>query len=129
MMDAFGETRRIIELLRYRHAPPEWASFSELSTSTGAQMARRLDFFAMSCWPSSGQHAIAYEVKVSRRDFAREIEDPSKRRHAEDVASECYFVTPHGLLKPDELPEGWGLIEAGAELRRVKVAAQRRVEA
>jgi hypothetical protein len=119
--------RRIIELLRFRHPEPEWASFVELPTSTGfAGSGARLDFFALHTWPSKGNVSIAYEVKVSRNDFANELRKPTKRQDAEALAHECYFVVPHNLVKPDEVPEGWGLVYANrGGLRRVKMATQR----
>lgn len=118
---------RLIELLRHRHPAPEWATFAELMAGSGFADARRLDFFAVNTWPSKGHVAIAYEVKVSRGDFVNELRKPKKRRFAEEVANECYFVVPHGLVKVDEVPEGWGLLEANAGgLRRAKIAKQRR---
>ena len=59
----------------------------------------------------------------------REIEYPQKREAAETFFGECYFATPAGLVRPDEIPEGWGLLEATAKgLRRKKTARQRRVD-
>lgn len=46
------KTRVILELLRYRHESPEWATFIELPTGTGANGGRRIDFFAFNLWPS-----------------------------------------------------------------------------
>jgi len=67
-----------------------------------------------------------YEVKVSRNDFAKELGKPLKRREAESYANECYFAMPVGLIQADELPEGWGLIEATAGGLRVKKRAMQR---
>jgi hypothetical protein len=115
----------IVELLRYRHAAPEWATFTELHDSTG-YWRRSIDVYALSCWPSAGQRAIAYEIKVSRADFAHELQEPDKRKGAEGFSTECYFATPAGLVRVDEVPEGWGLVEVNGDgLRRVKMAAQR----
>ena len=41
-----------------------------------------------------------------------EIEQPNKRKFAETIANQCYFVTPHGLVDPSEVPENWGLMWA-----------------
>lgn len=118
----------IIHMLREKHSPKEgWATFQELPTTTGfAGQPRYIDFFAFNVWPSSNYRTVAYEVKVSRSDFLNEIKDPLKRKPSEEFASECYFVVPTGLVKPDEVPEGWGLMTAGdGGLRTVKIAEQR----
>jgi hypothetical protein len=122
------DARRIIELLRFRHPAPEWATFAELRGGTGYANLQHLDFFALHLWPSEGFRAVAYEVKVSRSDFAKEIDKPRKRAFAESIATECYFAVPHGLVEPVEVPEGWGLLVANAGgLKRVKLPTQHRI--
>lgn len=119
----------IIELLKLKHPVPAWATFAELNQGTGAMSGRRIDFYAMHTWPSQNFLRVSYEVKISRADFARELNDPKKREFAESVSNECYFVVPAGLVRHDEVPEGWGLYEVTAGgLRRVVLAQQRRVE-
>jgi len=122
---------RLRALLRARHSPPEWALFEELSNGTGYQSDRRsFDAWAMNLWPSSGHRCIGYEIKVSRADFQHELKDPRKRGALEPVAHEGYFLTSPGLLKPDEVPEGWGLIEPrGDRLIVRKNAMQRQIGA
>lgn len=120
----------LIHMLREKHSPKEgWATFQELPTTTGfAGQPRYIDFFAFNVWPSTNYRTVAYEVKVSRSDFLNEIKDPTKRQPAEEFASECYFVVPTGLIKPDEVPEGWGLMTGGdGGLRTVKIATQRQM--
>lgn len=122
------KTRKIIELLKNRHPGPEWAHFVELGTATGAVRNRLIDFYAFNLYPSKRHLKIAYEIKVSRADFALELSNPVKREPAEALADECYFVVPSGLIRPDETPEGWGLVEVVANgLRVVKRAQQRNV--
>jgi len=123
-----NKSRMMLELLKHRHPAPEWATFAELATGTGYG-GRWIDFFAMNLWPSNGNLKIAYEIKASRSDFNREMNKPDKRKNAEKLADECYFVCPHGLLSPEEMPEGWGLLVMNkGGLRMVKRATQRRVE-
>lgn len=83
----------------------------------------------MHTWPSKGFRTIAFEVKVSRSDFAREINNPRKRKGAELFANECYFVVPNGLVAIEEVPATWGLmtVDAAGTIKRVKVAQQRSV--
>ena len=53
---------------------------------------------------------IAYEVKVNRRDFEREVKNPDKRHRAMAIADAFYFVTPIGLVRDHEIPDGCGLL-------------------
>jgi hypothetical protein len=117
-MNAKQNTRQIIELLRLRHPPLEWATFTEL---------HYIDFFAFHMWKSKGFWRVAYEIKVSRSDFSRELNQPDKRLPAEELANECFFVAPVNLIMIDEIPEGWGLIEVNkGGLRKKKHAKQRK---
>ncbi len=128
MKQKSNQTRKIIELLRDKHGGSEWANFVELNVRTGGSSGR-IDFFAFNLWPSKRFLKVAYEIKVSRADFAREMADPLKRESAERLADECWFAMPVGLVKPDEVPEGWGLIEMVSNGLRVKKRAkQRKVE-
>lgn len=64
--------------------------------------------------------SIMVECKVSRSDFFADQKKPSRQRgQAERPAWQCWYLTPPGLLKPDELQPWWGLLEAGDRLVRV----------
>ena len=114
---ADGVTASVIkQLLRARHAEPvgAWAFFAEFIpgigyASTGSDT--RLDGWAMNVWPSNGYRTIAYEIKVSRGDFLREMKQPDKRAWALTFTDEFYFVAPRHLIAPGELPDDCGLIE------------------
>ena len=108
----------ILAALRSRHAGEQWAFFKELRTGTGYNYGskdglpheQRIDAFAINCWPSAGETAIAYEVKVSRQDFLRELDSPQKRRFAEQVSSHSYFAVPFGTIRSAEIPDPWGCV-------------------
>jgi len=132
-------TARIARLLHARHEPPEWACFQEFTTMTGGgfrrsggyRTVRFVDFLAVNLWPSKGisksPRVVAYEIKVSRSDFFREIQDPSKRAQAMAMSSEFVFAVPSGLVKKDEVPEGCGLLYATtAGLRQMKAPRQKK---
>lgn len=117
---------QIIDHLEARFPAPEWATFVELRDNAGFSARRSCDFFAMNTWPSKGLLRIAVEVKVSRADFHRELDDPSKRKPFEDVSHEFYFAAPRNLVAVEELPKGCGLLEATAKtLRCTRRATQR----
>lgn len=83
---------------------------------------RRIDAWAMHV---RKQHCVAYEVKVTRADFLRELEDPTKRAAAMLLSNEFFFATPPGLISPDELPEDCGLMEASIVKRNGFTAGTR----
>lgn len=117
----------ILDKLEARFPLPEWATFGELRDLAGFSTNRTIDFFAFHTWPSKGHRRVAVEIKVSRHDFMREIEDPSKREPWIQRSNEFYFAVPTGLVKPDEVPEECGLFEVGKSMRRTKVAMQRKL--
>lgn len=106
----------ILEVLDEWHRHPtfgyghQWAFFPELAISTGSA-DRRIDAWAMNLWRSGHYQRVSYEIKVSRSDFLHELKQPAKRRFALHMSNEYYFVTPPGLVKPDELPIEAGLKE------------------
>jgi hypothetical protein len=66
------------------------------------------------------------ECKTSRADFRR---DQKKVGHASPdwgMGEYRYYMTPPGLLRVDELPEGWGLLEVHGRRVRVVHEATRR---
>lgn len=108
------------------YPPPEWAVFAEVADATGARQRRWADAVAMNLYPSRGLELRGFEIKVDRRDLARELATPEK---AEAVAAYCntwWLVTPPGLVEDSAaLPLAWGLLEAeGDDGLRVAKAAQ-----
>lgn len=72
-------------------------------------------------WTSS--RSILVECKTSRADF---VQDGKKcfRRHPEyGMGDFRFFMTLRGLIKPEELPERWGLLEVRPKQVRVIVWA------
>lgn len=59
--------------------------------------------------------ATVHEVKVSRSDFLADIAKPTKRAGYAAISERFYYVAPEGMLKPEEMPEGAGLLEARGE--------------
>lgn len=62
-------------------------------------------------------HSILVECKVSRADFRADRHKPS-HRGGWGPGRERWYMTPPGLVRPDEVPEGWGLLEAHARIVR-----------
>jgi len=133
MADVEGiDASAISAVLLAKHKPPEWATFSELRDSTGFGQSRTIDVATFNMWKSGRYARIAYEIKVSRNDFLRELDQPEKHAWVEDHFHETYFAAPAGLIKPEEVPAHWGLLEVfrraktGVLTTRRKVRAKRR---
>lgn len=97
-------------LLSAMHPSSEWALMFEVAPRTGGG-TRYADALAVNLWKSRGYAVHGFEIKVSRGDWQRELKSPQK---SEEVLSYCDFwwvVAPEGVVKPEELPMGWGLLQ------------------
>lgn len=98
----------VLEALRLYHRQRGEQFFSHVkmgeSWSYGKTL-RILDGFALKpSWANSQYYG--YEVKVSRSDFHRD----NKWQEYLPVCTTFSFACPDGLIKPEELPAGIGLI-------------------
>lgn len=58
----------------------------------------------------SGDHSVVIECKVSRNDFLADQKKPFRINPKKGMGKNRYYCCPEGLIKKEELPEGWGLI-------------------
>jgi hypothetical protein len=66
-------------------------------------------------------HSIVVECKISRADFLADSTKPWRRNPEIALGCERYFAASKGMLKAEEMPPGWGLLEVtGRELKVVK---------
>ncbi len=56
-------------------------------------------------------HSVLVECKVSRADFLADREKPFRRKPELGVGCERFYLAPAGMIRPDELLPGWGLLE------------------
>src|SRR5579863_2090461 len=56
-------------------------------------------------------HSVVVECKVSRADFLADREKPFRRQQQLGMGCERFYLTPAALLRAEELPAGWGLLE------------------
>lgn len=108
------------QLLRARHPEPSWAFLCNVADALGRGAARRADCLAMGLWQSVGLKLHGFEVKVSRHDWVRELQDVEK---AEAIGRYCdlwWVVAPPAVVKLEELPALWGLLEPVGQALRVR---------
>lgn len=120
-------TSLLNSLIMLRHPLPEWVVVFEMGRGPGFQRdPRYIDVAALNCYPSSGLKRIAYECKVSRGDFLRELRNPAKREFAEETFHETYFVVLPDVAKVEEIPENWGLLVPTKKKDRLRVVVRAR---
>lgn len=122
-------TEQVKAALRGRFHQPEWALFFEVADGTGAAQRRWADAVAMNMFNSRGLAVHGFEIKVSRSDWRRELENPAK---ADSIAGFCdhwSIAAPKGMIDVDELPPTWGLFEVDADLAIVQKKAPARLDA
>jgi hypothetical protein len=61
--------------------------------------------------------SILVEVKVSRADFFADKKKPWRENPEDGMGDYRVYVTPRGLLKPEEIPYGWMLWEVHGKTR------------
>ncbi|MBU2704094.1 hypothetical protein Ga0466249_005247 [Sporomusaceae bacterium BoRhaA] len=106
------KSSEICAALRDRYKQPEWALFFEVGSGTGANCRRHADALAMNMYPSRGLSIVGFEIKVSRGDLKRELENPVKAEEIARFCNEWFLAVPEGLIKDDDLiPAAWGVIE------------------
>ncbi len=55
--------------------------------------------------------SVLVECKVSRSDFLADANKPFRLRPEEGLGSKRLYMAPAGIIKPEELPKHWGLLE------------------
>ena len=62
-------------------------------------------------WTSHG-FSYLIEIKVSRSDFLADKHKPHRRNPETAMGRVRFYLCPKGMIKPEEMPEGWGLLWA-----------------
>lgn len=126
--------REILDLLRSRYSQvnpgngPRYAIAEHVKSSAGFDARRQADMIVMDLWPGDARGSrlelIGHEVKCSRADWLTEMRDPDKAEAFKRYCHRWYLVAADSsIVKPGELPDGWGLIvrgDTGALRARVK---------
>lgn len=76
------------------------AAFMELKTSGTTEIPDVIGF-------GSGSHSVMVECKSSRSDFLAD----KRKQHAKRMGRYRFYCAPAGLIRIEELPEGYGLIQ------------------
>ena len=87
----------------------QYSCAREVQEKTG-WARRRLDFVAVDCFESNNLEIMAFEVKISKSDFRRELEDPTKHNIFFDEIDKYSIVAPDYVLDDMSIiPPKWGV--------------------
>lgn len=123
----------VLDLIERHYARPgnggsgEYAVLRQVRNAAGFSATRTFDAVVIGLWPSRGHELHVIEVKVSRSDWLRELRDPKKADDAASIADRFSVCAPKGVVKREELPATWGLLEVmtgpdGSKLRVARAA-------
>jgi len=69
----------------------------------------------------SGAASTLIECKVSRADFLADKKKLFRRYEERGMGDKRYIAAPKGLLRAEEMPDGWGLLEVDHYVRESKI--------
>lgn len=106
-----------VAALRERYPARSHALLEQVANGTGWAAKRWADVVTLGLWPSRGLTLSGFEIKISRSDWKRELDDPAKADEIQGFCSEWWVVAPMGLLTSHEMPPTWGLLEVTEKLK------------
>lgn len=103
--------RDLIEMLRSKYPLPAYAFIEQVPDGTSVNKNRTADAIAMGCWKSVAIELNGFEVKVSRADWLKELQQPEKSAVFQKHCHRWWIVAAPGIVKLEEMPAEWGLME------------------
>lgn len=94
--ERFNDTRR-------------FAVATEVGNATGAEQNRRLDMVVVDCYKSNSYSIEGIEIKVSKADLRRELQDSSKHNVFFDSLDYYSLAAPEEIIDMDLIPPKWGI--------------------
>lgn len=69
-------------------------------------------------------HSVMIECKISRADFLADRAKPFRLKPEKGMGCERFYLAPAGMLRPEDIPQGWGLLELrNRKVERIVVAS------
>ena len=101
-------------LLRRKFPTDQFAMLYEVRDAAGFRANRSADVVMVGLWPSRGNQIEGMELKVTRQDWQRELEQPEKAEAFVKFCDRWWVVAGHDdVVQDHELPKTWGLMVAG----------------
>lgn len=86
----------------------EWAIAGEVQRTTGVSDLR-YDFVAMNCFASNGYRIEVVEIKTSKPDLRRELEEPEKHNVIFEDIDYYSLAAPAEIIDMSIIPPKWGV--------------------
>lgn len=102
----------ILRLLQQRYSAPR--HFLGVSFTVGGDVADAVAFHLNHPYRST-----AFEIKITRSDFLREIANPRKNAELRRLVDDFIYVCPAKMLGKDEVPPSTGLMYAWKDRLRI----------
>ena len=109
-MNASEITADLFRRLRLRSNGSGVVLLCEVGDGAGFGNRGWSDAISMQTWPSKTLTITGYEVKATRSDWLRELDEPEKNAAWQKQCHEWYVVAPKDVIVLEELPTGWGLL-------------------
>jgi hypothetical protein len=119
----------------YRHFSGRYAVLTELTTTDHEVAAAWDTFVALGTKEKTRRcdvllvapaDRIMVEVKVDRGDYLADVRQPRKHTAWQQLSHRWAYAAPAGLIRLDEVPDGWGLLEVGGGVRWARRAPRHR---
>lgn len=99
----------IIALLKLRFPFEKgWAVVTEWSPPT---TTHRFDAVILNVWANATREVHGVEIKVSKEDWRKEQEHPTKLPALQEHCDRVWLAAPKGVISKGALPKGIGLLE------------------
>ena len=99
----------IYGLLAQRYSSTrEWAIAGEVQRTTGWS-DRRYDFVAMNCFASNNYKIEVVEIKISKSDLRKELEEPEKHNVIFEDIDYYSLAAPAEIIDMSIIPPKWGV--------------------
>lgn len=105
----------IVELIKLKYKTTDdtynpSVVLEQVPDGTGWAQRRWIDVAVFQMWASKGLKRSAFEIKVNRSDFFRELQNPAKYQWCIECFHEFWYVAPKDIIQIDELPAGAGFM-------------------
>lgn len=97
--------------LRARYSDARRYAIAEEVGLTTGYSPRRLDMIVLNCYESEVFRIDGIEIKTSKADLKRELENPSKHVAFFDVIDYYTLACPAGIADMNVIPPKWGVLQ------------------
>ncbi len=102
--------------LRSRYSDGRRYAIAEEVGLTTGYSHRRIDMMVIDCYASNGFRLDGIEIKISKADLKRELEDPEKHVAFFDVIDYYTLACPKGIADKALIPPKWGILQVNDDL-------------